>query len=283
MSGSSSRPSTSKAGARAKSSRHTVLRQSCPAKPCRVSWTVRRPKEKKKKAHHHIPQNPARATLAGSNALHTRVRPTRVVRQRDRRLTSPSLRAWPARVHHPPVMPRHLAGFRSGQLLVTTLVPNSRGSDDWFATFARAHTPRTSTVRPGWARWQTAGLSLPNTVPGSRHDGLRLRCWRCGVAAVEPAQIHCIKNSSIWTNSDALTGCKLDSRVSYNRFKKCDVQSVICTGCGESVGTSIFFLFFLTRFFRFPSPILCSHRDTSPVLGDGVHYIVLIGASFGPL
>ena len=40
---------------------------------------------------------------------------------------------------------------------------------------------------------------------------------------------------------------------------------------------------FLTRFFRFPSPILCSHRDISPVLGDGVHYILLIGASFGPL
>ena len=37
--------------------------------------------------------------------------------------------------------------------------------------------------------------------------------------------------------------------------------------------------FYLTRFFRFPSPIFSARI----VLGDGIHDIVLIGASFGPL
>ena len=56
------------------------------------------------------------------------------------------------------------------------------------------------------------------------------------------------------------------------------------TLCGTPEYVQVFKNFFyLTRFFRFPSPILCSHRDTSPVLGDGIHDIVLIGASFGPL
>ena len=54
---------------------------------------------------------------------------------------------------------------------------------------------------------------------------------------VEPGQIHRIKESSIWTNTSQLSGCTLDSKVSHNRFKKCNVQSVRCVGCRESLGT----------------------------------------------
>ena len=50
------------------------------------------------------------------------------------------------------------------------------------------------------------------------------------------------------------------------------------------IGTSMFAILSFIDPFLPPSPLLsCSHRDISPVLCDGIHYIVLIGACFGPL
>ena len=120
------------------------------------------------------------------------------------------------------------------------VVKNKRGRQQWFAVTAG----RSSQEKPDvlWEAWQVFdGITLPNTEPFSDHQtaGCQwgLACWKCGSAKVTADQIHQIKNSSVWTNTDKLLGTYLDPKREYNKFKRCHTQSVRCSTCKRSLGS----------------------------------------------
>lgn len=137
-------------------------------------------------------------------------------------------------------------GWSIGDKIRARVVPNTRGRGDegWFATSAAPFLTRVA--RSPWEPWQVKNknpLVLPDTQPGSPHTtgdsgaDLDLKCFVCRRATVYSAQIHAVKHGQIWTNTIDIDGCTIDDKISYNKFKKAQVQSVRCVGCGAIIGT----------------------------------------------
>ncbi|GMH87984.1 hypothetical protein TrST_g12273 [Triparma strigata] len=118
---------------------------------------------------------------------------------------------------------------------------NSRNGEEWFAISCReaiAYQPMDGVV---WKPWQAGkeclALNLPDTVPGSEHEGICLACWRCGKTVIKPDHIHLIKNTAIWTNTDDIPGIKLGSKEELNKFKKCMFTEGFCANCKHPIAS----------------------------------------------
>jgi hypothetical protein len=99
--------------------------------------------------------------------------------------------------------------------------------------------PRAAHSSRATAGWQNGNdpITVPDTMAGSPHTGIEFECWKCGSAKVHGNQIHRVKQTSVWTNTHKIDGCTVRSKQSYNKFKKCNVQSVECTRCHETLGS----------------------------------------------
>ena len=79
------------------------------------------------------------------------------------------------------------------------------------------------------------GTKLPNTVPGSPHDGVSMASFKCGNQLVEGDDIHEIKRGAVWTNCIP-ENIVPDSKRMYNKWKKCSFYDARCSQCHFSVG-----------------------------------------------
>ena len=114
---------------------------------------------------------------------------------------------------------------------------NDRGGVQWFAIKCGPDVPRKSQVK--WATWQELlSKDLLDTEPGSRHDGINLACWKCGQVLIKDEQIHRIKDTSVWTSTDKVSGeLKIDGIGQYNKFKETEFFPVRCGKCYASFAT----------------------------------------------
>ena len=133
-------------------------------------------------------------------------------------------------------------GKTVGDQFKCDIVPNDRGQDDWFAI--RCVTSEERKTSQKWAPWQASktnplSTDLPDTISGTAHDGIRLGCWCCGKLLIGDGDIHRIKDTSVWTNSnfDSVNFIFDREREQYNKFKKCKFVPVRCGGCKQSVAT----------------------------------------------
>eukprot|EP00038_Savillea_parva_P030230 m.76445 g.76445 ORF g.76445 m.76445 type:complete len:702 (-) comp9062_c0_seq1:278-2383(-) len=127
--------------------------------------------------------------------------------------------------------------FGQGDIVVAKVVPNGKGVETWFATFAEPYRPReTRVAHEGWQDGDEF-IAVPDTMPGSPHDGIEFECWTCGHAKVHHDQIHRVKQTAIWTNTNNLDGCTIRPKVSWNKWKQCNVQSVECSHCHDILGS----------------------------------------------
>eukprot|EP00041_Stephanoeca_diplocostata_P040384 m.1639326 g.1639326 ORF g.1639326 m.1639326 type:complete len:621 (-) comp34637_c0_seq1:216-2078(-) len=127
---------------------------------------------------------------------------------------------------------------QKGACISVGVISNSRpGGAKWFAVSVKEYIPRTTQCR--WEAWQDGdtALTLPDTANGSSHAGIQLQCWKCGTAAIKSDQIHRVKNNAVWTNTSRIIGTRIRDEVSYNKFKRTKVQSVMCSGCNAILGT----------------------------------------------
>lgn len=135
------------------------------------------------------------------------------------------------------IMPKF--GFGRGDDIRCIVTRSSRRNEDWFAIAAQPFVERTSQV--SWAPWQDGRKnlvqSIPDTAPGSDHDGIEFGCWRCGNNILQPEAIHRIKSTAVWTNTAELSGVIIDEGIRYNKWKRCDIQNVRCQRCGGDFGT----------------------------------------------
>lgn len=133
-------------------------------------------------------------------------------------------------------------GKAVGDQVKCDVVRNDKGSDDWFAINCLASLQRKTDMH--WDPWQASksnplSRDLPTTVSGTRHDGIKLGCWCCGKLLVDEGHIHRIKDTSVWTNSnfDAANFIFDRERKQLNKYKKCTLVPVRCSGCKQSVAT----------------------------------------------
>lgn len=138
------------------------------------------------------------------------------------------------------IMPKFGFGFGRGDNIRCIVVPPKRGgSEDWFAIAAQPYVPRESQV--SWAPWQDGKQNLvqtiPDTAPGSDHDGIGFACWHCGNDIVSSEHIHRIKSTAVWTNTAELSGIIIDENIRHNKWKRCDIQNVRCRYCERDFGT----------------------------------------------
>ena len=135
------------------------------------------------------------------------------------------------------IMPKF--GVGHGDHIRCIVTRSSRGSEDWFAIAAQPFVERTSQL--SWAPWQDGKNNLvqkiPDTEPGSAHDGIRFSCWLCGNYILKSEAIHRIKSTAVWTNTAELPGIIIDEDKMYNKWKRCDIQNVRCQKCGRDFGT----------------------------------------------
>ena len=97
--------------------------------------------------------------------------------------------------------------------------------------------PRSAT-EVSWAEWQTGEgqVRLPDTVPGSSHEGISLHCFRCGQCVVREKQIWKVKDTCIWTTQGVPASIIAGTRA-YNEFKKTHVMGAQCAKCKYTVGS----------------------------------------------
>jgi hypothetical protein len=139
------------------------------------------------------------------------------------------------------VQPRHDVKRGDALHCVVVLDSSSRTpSCEWFATSVSHDRPRASNVK--WDTWQDGSrclsLDLPDTVSGTNHDGIDLLCWKCGQLLVADFQIHKIKGTCVWTNTDDVVGEILVDRVGqYNEYKRTEFFPVKCGGCKAKLAT----------------------------------------------
>eukprot|EP01047_Picozoa_sp_COSAG01_P037752 COSAG01_NODE_3021_length_6710_cov_7.304644_3_plen_336_part_00 len=130
-------------------------------------------------------------------------------------------------------------GFGRGDKIRCVVVPSKRGREGWFAIGAQPFVERKSNV--SWAQWQvgTNNLvqSIPDTAPGSDHDGIAFACWRCGNEVTSSEGIHRIKGTAVWTNTADLDSIVVDEQIMHNKWKRCDIQNVRCRRCTGNIGT----------------------------------------------
>ena len=105
---------------------------------------------------------------------------------------------------------------------------------------------------------RTNGSRPHSTRPSVSRSSDGGRTWSAAAASTVPAQ------GSLLTSVKAVGGSSGSSTPTLY------VES----------GNTFFYFDWVTSGFPLPS---CSRRDVSPVLGDGIHYIVLSGAPFGSL
>ncbi|GMI36594.1 hypothetical protein TrCOL_g970 [Triparma columacea] len=117
---------------------------------------------------------------------------------------------------------------------------NQRNGEEWFAISLREAIDHQPMDGVAWQPWQSGkkclALDLPDTVPGSEHEGISLACWKCGEVVVKPDQIHLIKGTAIWTNTGDIPGIKLGKK-EYNRFKKCEFSPGFCANCNFAIAS----------------------------------------------
>ena len=140
------------------------------------------------------------------------------------------------------VLPKNVLGLtlKAGDAVQCLVTRNARrgSSERWFAV----STHRDTASSKVWKPWQVGRIDLPNTKPGASHNNnghgsWGLACWTCGHAQVDATQVHQIKNSAVWTNTDQLSGTIVDPAKQRNEFKKCTTQSVLCSQCKTSLGS----------------------------------------------
>lgn len=133
------------------------------------------------------------------------------------------------------VAKRH--GVAMGDKLRCKIAPNKRehAPEKWFAREVICES------RMKWLPWQVGeealALTLPNTSPGSDHDGICLACWKCGWVAIGPQDIFKLKHTCVWTKTIRSPLLAVDSQKTYNECKKCFVQRVSCSTCKNLLGS----------------------------------------------
>jgi hypothetical protein len=122
-----------------------------------------------------------------------------------------------------------------------------------------------------WDDWQVGPtqVPIPDTCPGSEHDGISFACFKCGASIVEGHQIHKVKQAAIWTWDASSIGrtIKLGDQF-YNEYKKVLTQAVCCMMCNKSVGAIYRERYYLAEEGT-PFPCVKLYLSKEKIAGDG--------------
>lgn len=117
-----------------------------------------------------------------------------------------------------------------GTTIDIEVVGSTRGSTKYTAIVPKEK----SNVR--WENWQIGNdqIKIPNTFPGSDHDGLTFACFKCGEVVCEDSDIWKIKGSCLWTRS---VGMVKKGKYFENKFKRTGGFEALCKSCDFIVGS----------------------------------------------
>lgn len=89
-----------------------------------------------------------------------------------------------------------------------------------------------------WSPWQLGenAIELPSTAGGSRHNGVKFACFRCGSDLVSSDQVYRFRNGAVWSNCLPSSVVKESNSPIYNKFKKCNMFPVKCRQCNLNCG-----------------------------------------------
>ena len=88
-----------------------------------------------------------------------------------------------------------------------------------------------------WESWR-AKILLPDTQPGSAHEGLRLACGGCGEVLIDSDEttIFKIKQDGLWVIGEPPTMCAGEQAI-WNRHKRCWLYQLTCGKCYLNLGS----------------------------------------------
>ena len=130
-------------------------------------------------------------------------------------------------------------GSRRGTIVYLTYSKSGKGAKATHVQLDNKVYTASKTRGVAWGAWQTGAqqIMLPDTVPGSCHDGISLGCAKCGATIASSGDIYKSKGRAMWSCSDLSQTVNERGDFTENPFKRCNIWTVVCRQCGNDVGS----------------------------------------------